>query len=182
MGLSPLVHAQDLRAVWNGRELRVSAGHLNFLTGRSLDQLHNGRAVSYDFQLSVHRAGVPARRSIERFAISYDLWEERFRVTRIAREKLEHKTQSNLTQNAAQTWCVDNITLPTADLDPDTPVTVQLEVRAQEGKESTDSSNEPALSLASLIELFSRPARSQQQRWLQQAGPLRLTDIRAKAN
>lgn len=173
---------QDLRAVWNGVEIRVTSPRLNFIAGRGLDQLRNGRTVSYDIQLSLHREGVPGRRNIQRFAISYDLWEERYRVTRLGREKLERKSQSNLAQNSAEGWCVENTTLSTDGVDPKAPVMVHLEVRAQDPRENGDPLTEPALSLASLIDLFSKPTRAQQQRWTKQAGPLRLNDIRAKAN
>lgn len=174
--------AQDLRVRWNGVELRVAASKLNFISGRGLDQLRNGREVAYDIQLSLHREGVPARRDVQRFSISYDIWEERYRVVRLGRDRLERKSQSNLAQNSAEGWCVENTRLSTEGVDPNAPLMVHLEVRAQDSRENGDSPGEPSLSLASLIELFSRPARAQQQRWMQQAGPLRLNDIRVKAN
>lgn len=185
MGLSPAFvqgsFAQDLKAVWNGVELRVSSPRLNFITGRGFDQLRNGRAVAYDIQISLHREGVPARRNVQRFAISYDIWEERYRVIRLARDKQERKSQSNLARDSAEGWCVDNTTLSTDGIDPNSPVMVHLEVRPQEARDAADTPNESALSLAALIDLFTKP-RPAQQRWTAQTGPLRLNDIRARAN
>ena len=171
---------QELTPLWDGRELKVSS-RLQFLTGRSLDAVRNGRAVPFDFQLSLMRGTTTAARTMERFTISYDLWEEKFSVARLSRDKMPRRQVSHLSQEDAAAWCFDNLAVSTASLDPDTPYTVQVEVRAGDGRSSSPLLNEPGVSLTTLIEIFSRPARTQQQKWSVQAGPVRLKDIRRKA-
>ncbi|MBS1830268.1 MAG: hypothetical protein JST93_33510 [Acidobacteria bacterium] len=171
---------QELTTLWDGRELRVSS-RLQFLTGRSLDSVRNGRAVPFDFQLSLMRGTLTAARTIERFTISYDLWEEKFSVARLSRDQSSSRQVSHLSQEDAAAWCFDNISVPTAALDPDTPYTVHVEVRAGDGRTSSAWLSEPGVSLTTLIEIFSRPARTQQQKWNLQAGPIRLKDVRRKA-
>lgn len=171
---------QELTPLWDGRELRVSS-RLQFLTGRSLDSVRNGRAVPFDFQLSLMRGTMTAARTVERFTISYDLWEEKFSVARLSRDQSPRRQVSHLSQEDAASWCFDNISVSTAALDPETPYTVHVEVRAGDGRVSSAWLNEPGVSLTTLIEIFSRPARTQQQKWTLQAGPIRLKDMRRKA-
>ena len=66
-------------------EIRVTAPSLHFLTGKSLSRLHDGAAVPFDFQLIItagSKNNVVAR-SLERFTVSYDVWEEKFSVVRV---------------------------------------------------------------------------------------------------
>jgi hypothetical protein len=171
---------QELTPLWDGRELKVSS-RLQFLTGRSLDSVRNGRAVPFDLQLSVTRGSAVAARAVERFVVSYDLWEEKFSVARLSRHPSPRRQVSHLSQDDAAAWCFDNISVPTDPLDPEAPYTVQVEVRAGDGRSSSPLLGEPGISLTALIEIFSRPARAQQQKWNLQAGPFRLKDIRRKA-
>ncbi len=85
----PGLRAQELQLTWDGAQLHVTAPQLHFLTGKALDRIRNGNAVAFDFQLSAASGGSVLKRSLERFVISYDLWEERFAVTRLARDKAE---------------------------------------------------------------------------------------------
>jgi len=170
---------QELTPLWDGRELKVSS-RLQFLTGRSLDAVRNGRAVTFDIQLSLTRGTAPAARAAERFTISYDLWEEKYSVARLSRDPSAPRQVSHLSQEDAAAWCFDNISLSTASLDPETPYTVQVEVRAGDGRTSSPLLGEPGISLTALIEIFSRPARAQQQKWNLQAGPIRLKDVKRK--
>ncbi|MBI3210958.1 MAG: hypothetical protein HYZ37_18900 [Candidatus Solibacter usitatus] len=179
--LSPMLRAQELKAVWNGTELRAAASKLNFISGRGWEQLRSGRTASYVIQLSVHGEGMASLRAAERFVISYDLWEERFRVTRIARGASRRLSQSNLLQPAAEAWCVENTVLSTGTLAAERTVTVQLDIRAEEPADPALSVN-TGLSLTSLIELFSRPARSQQQHWTLRSNAMRLSEARARPN
>ena len=66
-------------------ELRVTDPALHFLTGKSLALLHDGAAVPFDFQLTVASGseGNVVARSLERFMVSYDVWEEKFSVVRV---------------------------------------------------------------------------------------------------
>jgi hypothetical protein len=171
---------QELNPVWTGAEVRLSAPSLRLLTGPVLERLRNGSAVAFDAQLSLRAGAAIVRRSPHRFVFSYDLWEERYSVTRLARGNLERKNNSHLTGQAAEAWCLENITLPTEGMDPARPLTVHLELRAEEPSDRSPIGDDSGLSLTSLIEAFSRPARPQQARWNLQHGPVRLNDIRHK--
>jgi hypothetical protein len=175
--VSPLVRGQELKAAWDGKDLRVKALKLHFLAGKPLENLRNGRAVPFDFHLSLAAGGVALRRVVERFVISYDLWEEKYAVTRLE----QRKEQSNLPREEAESWCLDNLALSTEGLSPDRAVTVQLEIRAVDVRNYPPVLGDPGISLTALLEIFSRPARPQQAKWSLQEGPLRLSDIRRNA-
>jgi hypothetical protein len=170
--------SQELKPQWTGSEIQVSTSKLHFLTGKTLETIRDGRAVSFDFQLSFNSGGSIVRRALERFIISYDLWEERFLVTRLAREQSQRKQAPRLTQDAAEAWCLENIIISTDGLPSDKPFSIQLEIRAEEQKESRPILAEPGISLAALIDLFSKPAKLQQPKWMTQSAPLRFVDIR----
>ncbi|MBL8175133.1 MAG: hypothetical protein JNK48_10710 [Bryobacterales bacterium] len=178
--VSMALMGQELSPLWDGRELKVSS-RVQFLTGRSLESVRNGRAVAFDIQLSLLRGTAATVRAAERFTISYDLWEEKFSVARLSRDQSPRRQVSHLSEEGAAAWCFDNISVPTATLDPDAPYTVHLEVRAGDGRSSSPLLGEPGVSLTALIDIFSRPARAQQQKWNLQAGPFRLRDIQRKA-
>src|SRR5689334_21045456 len=85
-GVVAALWAEELEVLSRDDELHVSAPKLHFLTGSSLDRLKNGLVVPFDFQLSL---SLDSRtnlydRAAERFAISYDLWEEKYSVSRIS--------------------------------------------------------------------------------------------------
>ena len=81
---------ETLRVRAGGAFLRVAAPQLQFLSGRPLQRLRNGATVIFLFQLSMStdRFTTVAHRSFERFAFSYDLWEEKFAVTRLGTARL----------------------------------------------------------------------------------------------
>lgn len=178
--LCPFTRAEEFQPVWDGKQIRVSAPDLHFLTGRALETIRNGRAIAYDFQLRLLESGVVRRRTLERFVISYDLWEERFSVTRLSTGTSPRRTSPNLTQKLAEAWCLENLGVSTESLPADRPFGVELDIRAQEDRGTTpEPLQEGGVSLSSLVEIFSRPARAQQQRWEQRWQPARLNDMRA---
>lgn len=171
---------QELKSVWNGTHVRVSAPGLHVLAGRAMDRLRDGNTVTFDFALTISAAGVPLKRSLERFVFSYDLWEERFSVARIERDRNPRKQSSQLARDAAEAWCLEHLAVPAEGIAPDRNIMVQLEVRAEDPRDSSAISQDTGISLTALVEIFSRPARPQQARWNLQQGPLRLNDIREK--
>jgi len=79
-----------------------------------MDRLKEGNAVPINFQATIAvgaRQNV-VRRVFERFVISYDLWEESFKVVRLG----ERKSASNLTAAQTEAWCYDNLPIPLADI------------------------------------------------------------------
>jgi len=181
-GFALALWAADIAVHWRNEEIHVSAPRLHFLTGGALDRLKNGATVPFDFQLLMwteSRAN-PIGRSLERFIVSYDLWEEKFSVTKLRGSVAarENKTMSHLTANAAEAWCIDNVALAAAPLRGSDTFYVRLEVRSDDSRQGPSLMSESGVSLTRLIELFSHPARPEQQRWSYDSGPLRLDDLK----
>jgi hypothetical protein len=169
--------AEELVLKPAGDQIHIGAPRLHFLTGRTLDRLHSGNAAPFDFQLSIlaeTKADV-LRRSFERFVISYDLWEERFSV---ARMRTKQSQASHLSAEAAESWCIDNMAFATSGLPLDQALWVRLEVRVPDPKEAAPLISDAGMSLAVLVDLFSRASKTHQpQYWRAEAGPLRLSDL-----
>ncbi len=170
------VSSSVLAVSLQGNQLGVSAPRFHFLTGKALDRLHDGLSLGFDAQLSLlaPEAAPPLERSVDRFLVSYDVWEEKFAVTRMRdpREKASHLTASD-----AEAWCLGRMHLGAAHLDRMRLLMVRLEMRAEENEEAAPLLGDPGLNLASLIEIFSRPARSQQQHWQIDSVPFRVRDL-----
>jgi hypothetical protein len=176
--------AEFLRPRLVGDRLFVGAPQLRFLMGRPLERLHNGSSVWFDFSLSAlaerPAAGVAPRvleRAVERFAVSYDLWEEKYSVSRLSPPAL---SASHLTSALVESWCLDHFPLATASLAPDRPFWLRLEVRAEDPRDRPAFLDETGVNLSRLIELFSRPSRAGQTSWLVDDGPFRLADLKSR--
>lgn len=159
--------------------LRFRAPALRFLTGKPLERLHNGASVTFDFQLTLFAGAKTAKleQTFAQFASSYDLWEEKFSVVRLGPSAAARRSASHLSAAAAEAWCVDSLLLPASRLPRDKPFWVRLELREEDPKERPAEQGDPGLTLARLIEIFSRPAREQQLHLVEEAGPLRLMDL-----
>jgi hypothetical protein len=170
------VASEDLIPHRSSYDLQVTAPRLHFLTGRSLQRLRDGVSVPFDFQLSI-ASGVKTnvmQRALERFVVSYDLWEEKFSVVRLRNLR---KSNPGLSSNAAESWCLDNVFVPISSLPADRDLWARLEIRSVDSKQES-AFEDPGLSLTTLIEVFSRPARAQQDHWLRESGPFRLGDLK----
>jgi hypothetical protein len=164
--------AQQLGVRATKEELRISAPRFHFLTGKPLQRIQNGNAVAFDFQLSALGDGkvTVLRRAFDRFVISYDLWEEKFSVTRM---RSKQASAAHLSATDVETWCLDAITMSPTGLPTDRPIWIRLDIRAQEPKESLIS--EPGISITQLIEIFSRAGKTQQENtWRVESGPIRM--------
>ncbi len=157
-------------------DIRVAAPGLHFLTGKSLSRLHDGAAVPFDFQLVVasgSKENVVAR-TLERFTISYDVWEEKFSVVRV---RDFSRSGMHLSAASAEAWCFDHIAIPSAGLPPGRQLWARLEIRSAESKEPPSAN--AGINLATLIEIFSRPSRPQQDRWSLESAPFQLSDLKS---
>jgi hypothetical protein len=167
---------EDLLITPGPDALHLSAPRLHFLVGQSLSHLHDGISVPFDFQVTLFSGNRerPIWRSVDRFVVSYDLWEERFAVSRLSNGR---RSVSHLLPAAAERWCFEQISVPTGGVARDTPLWLRLEIRSEDQKDGPPivADNE-GISIASLIEVFSRPVRRQQQRWLIDNGPFRLAE------
>jgi hypothetical protein len=169
------VSSQGLLPHHAGGDLRVTAPSLHFLTGKSLARLHDGAAVPFDFQLIIasgSKDNVVAR-SLERFTVSYDVWEEKFSVVRV---RDLHRSGMRLSAASAESWCLDNIVIPAAGLPAGQQLWARLEIRSAEPKEPLAASS--GINLATLIDIFSRPSRPQQDRWSVESAPFQLADLK----
>jgi hypothetical protein len=187
LGLGPLLAAGTLLALslspvtlavrWKEDGLAVSAPKLHFLSGKQLDRLHDGVSVAFDAQLSLLAPSqrTQLERAVDRFVISYDLWEEKFAVTSL---RAPRRSASHLSAAAAEAWCIESMRLSPAGLSSSQPFLMSLELRAEESKEINPLLGEPGISIAGLIEIFSRPARTQQDKWQLESLPFRLQDLR----
>ncbi len=95
---------------------------------------------------------------LQRFSFSYDLWEEKFTVTRLDSPT---RSASNLPAARAEAWCLDNLSLPIADVPRDRPFWVALEFESEEAK---DPSKADVTGLTDrLIDIFGRRPRDEEQ-------------------
>jgi hypothetical protein len=162
-----------------GTTLHVAAPHLHFLEGKPLEQLHNGASVTYVFSLTLtaDRSSAPAFRLQERFIVSFDLWEEKFSVVQAG---TPGRSGSHLTAAMAEAWCLDNLPVPMPALPAEKTFVIKLEWSVAENESENSSEIRPGLTLAGLIDVFSRKGREAPPRWQAISGRLRLVDLKDK--
>ena len=175
--LSCLGASERLSVTWDGDDLHVAAPELHFLAGKPLDRLKDGAAVVFLTQLTLTTDNFTTslRRTPERFVFSYDLWEEKFSVTKLGEGQ---RTVAHLSATAAEAWCLDNVAISATGLPQDRPFWLRFELRTAEPKDEAAVIGESGLNLTRLIEIFSRRPRDQQPQWNADAGPLRLADLK----
>jgi hypothetical protein len=176
VGAALCLWSQQLAVRATKDQIRVAAPSFHFLSGKPLDRIRNGNAVAFDFQLTALGDGKSSvlRRSFERFIISYDLWEEKYSVTRL---RSTRSSASNLSMEAVESWCLDSVSLSSSGLPADRPIWLRLEIRAQEPKEQGPGLGDSSIGLTQLIEIFSRAATQQKENfWRLESGPIRLND------
>ena len=112
--------------------------------------------------------GTPlVRPAVNRFVVSYDVWEEKFSVSSTV---LERATASHLSAAAAESWCLDHLPLGIDGVPRDKPLWIKLELRAEDARDQTGVFGSSSINLTRLIEVFSNPARAQQMHWEASAG------------
>ena len=171
------VTSEELLVHGGAGDVHVTAPRLHFLTGKSLQRLHDGAVVPFDFQLSLavgSKSNVVAR-SLERFTVSYDVWQEKFSVIRLRDLR---KSSLSLSANAAEAWCLDNILVSASALPTDRQFWAHLEIRSVEARDQTLPVRDPNISIATLIEIFSRTPRPQQDHWSFESAAFHLADLK----
>jgi hypothetical protein len=160
-----------------GGRIRVTAPQLRFLTGKPLERLHNGAPAPFAIQLSAStdRWATVVERDIQRFVLSYDLWEERFAAVKAGSPR---KSASHLPERAAEAWCIGEVSLARAGIGENQPFWVRLDVHSENPAEQAELDRQDAMSLTRLIELFSRRTRGEQTRWSVEAGPVQIAELR----
>jgi hypothetical protein len=167
--------AQSLTIDTTGESLKIRAHRFSFLTGDPLARLKDGQSVRVELTAIVLPApGQPEAATSRRiFALSYDLWEERFAVTTV-----EKRAQSitHLTQPAAEAWCIEQLGIPLnalGTLGRDLPFWIRLEYRILDA-EGTPEPGEWTYTIQALIDILSRRSRTYSAPQAIEAGPFRL--------
>jgi hypothetical protein len=167
--------AQTLTVDTAGDAVRIRAQGFSFLKGDPLARLKDGRSVRVELAAMVlpapGKSVVAATRRI--FALSYDLWEERFAVTTVEKRS---QSVSHLALAAAEAWCVDQVAIPVnalGGLGRDLPFWVRLEYRVLDTDPPADS-KDSSYSLQGLIDVLSRRRKTDSSTHALEAGPFRL--------
>ena len=113
----------------------------------------------------------PAATARRVFAVSYDLWEERFAVTALdGRHSVSH-----LALTAAEAWCVEQLAMPLTALGAlgrDAPFWLRLEYRILDADAASDPPDS-GYTLQALIDALSRRRKSESSPHAVEAGPFR---------
>jgi hypothetical protein len=181
-GVATAMFAEELILRAQGNRLDFSVPRVHYLTGRPLARLRNAEPVAFDFQVNLaamNKTNV-VKQNTARFVISYDLWEERFAVTKTAPSR---KAAKHLTATEAEVWCVQEMSvLDLSGVAANQPLWASLDIRAEEETESRLFSrrdiSDAGISLNGLIEIFSKPSRATQAHWTLEAGPVTLEQLR----
>jgi hypothetical protein len=149
--------AQVLTVDTVGEALRIRAAGISFLKGDPLARLKDGRSVRVELAAMVlpGPGKSPAATTRRIFALSYDLWEERFAVTTVGARS---QSVSHLALAAAEAWCVEQLTIPVTalgTLSRDAPFWIRLEYHILDADVPSDPSDS-IYSLQALIDLLSR--------------------------
>jgi hypothetical protein len=169
------VSAQTLTIDVVGDALKIRAPGFSFLKGDPLARLKDGRSVRIELTALVLPAPgkSPAATTRRSFALSYDLWEERFSVTTV---DTRSQSVSHLTMAAAEAWCVEQLAIPVRALGAlgrDLPLWIRLEHRVLDG-DSTSGSEDSGDTLQALIDALSRRRKAASSPHALEAGPFRL--------
>jgi hypothetical protein len=164
---------ESLAAERHGDHLRVSAPQMHFISGRAVDKLHNGSMITYVLKLIItpQHAKEVAFVLQERFAISFDLWEEKYSVVQ---RKPDGRTSSRLTAATAEAWCLENMPIPVRSVPEHQPFMIRLDGYIEEDEEKESGDIHSGLTLAALIDALSRNNMDKEQRWEAAGGPFRL--------
>jgi hypothetical protein len=166
--------AQTLSVNAAGDALRVQARNFNFLEGPVLNRLKEGRSVRVDFELTVlsKPEGPIVKQAVQGFTVSFDLWEERFAVSRAGSPP---RSISHLRANDAESWCLENLTMSISSLGlgRDTPFWLRLVYRVQDLAPVAEGPGE-RYTLQALIDRLSRRREEADLAKSVSGGPFRL--------
>jgi hypothetical protein len=172
---------QSVTVAAAGDALRVRAPGFSFLQGKPLERLKDGRSVRFDFVLTVlaKPGAAAAAQGRSTFIMSYDLWEERFAVTRVAtpgNPATPSRSISHLTSPDAAAWCLEQLSVPVSALGRlgrDAPFWIRLEYRVQD---RTETDGDAGFTLRSLIDTLSMRRKADELNGSIEAGPFRLSN------
>jgi hypothetical protein len=164
-----LASAQPLAVDAVGDRLRIRAPGFSFLKGDPLDRLKDGRSVRVELVALVLPApGKTPTTTVRRiFALSYDLWEERFAVTTV---DTRPQSVTHLSQAAAESWCVEQLAIPLDAVGRGKSFWIRLEYRLVEAADGSDP-EDAGYTLQALIDLLSRRRKTEPAANVIEGGP-----------
>jgi len=156
------VSAQTLTVDTAGDTLKVHAPGFSFLKGDPIARLRDGRSVRVELAaLVLAGPGKPPAAATRRlFALSYDLWEERFAVTTVGGRAA---SASHLAVSAAEAWCVEQLAIPLGALGTlgrSSPFWIRLEYRIVDG-DGAPETPDSGYTLQTLIDVLSRRRKAE---------------------
>jgi len=160
-------------------QIVATALNSKFLEGKALDRLRNGQSVAFDFQLQLLDGAKTVARALERFVLSYDLWEESYSAVQLAQAapRVPVYSTARLKADAVATWCLGRMKLNASQVDRQRPLTLQLEIRSVGGKIPNPLRPQGSVDLGLLVEIFSRPPDPQASRFTAQSQPFTLGSL-----
>jgi hypothetical protein len=172
--LAVVAQSFDVRAVAGMLQLRGSG--VGLIEGRVADHLKDGRSVRVDFELTVlekPRGGAVAHGQYG-FIVSYDLWEQRFAVTRAGTPP---RSISHLTARNAEGWCLENMTVPLTSMGRfarDVPFWIRIDYRVEDRAPAANPDDDSAFGLRTLIDVLSRRRQDEMPGRSLEGGPFRV--------
>jgi hypothetical protein len=157
----------------HGDHLSVAAPQLHFISGKALERLHNGSTITYMLTLTVIPEHYKKQTIQTKFAVSYDLWEENYSVSRVS----DGLAASRLKAAMAEAWCLENMIIPIRSVPERQSFMVRLECIVQEDEEKENSDPSSPI-FADLVDIFSRKKQEAPQWWEVSAGPFRLEEFK----
>jgi hypothetical protein len=117
---------------------------------------------------------VPFRHSEERITVSYDVWEEKFKVVLA----VDHRSAQHLSQPETEAWCMENLAISALGLEPQRPFWLRFDLRTVNDRDLPALAGDGGISIRGLIDLLSQKAGAGEARWtLGPVGPLQLIDV-----
>jgi hypothetical protein len=172
--LAVVAQSFDVRAVADVLQLRGSG--VGLIEGRVAEHLKDGRSVRADFELTLldkPRGGAVAHGQYG-FIVSYDLWEQRFAVTRAGTPP---RSISHLSARSAEGWCLENMTVPLASLGRfahNVPFWIRIDYRVQDRAPAANPEDDSTFGLRTLIDVLSRRRQDEMPGRSLEAGPFRV--------
>jgi hypothetical protein len=162
------------------------APQVHFISGPSLARLHNAMEVPFDMKVTLwsgNRNHVFAHNE-DRFLVSFDIWEETFSVTKATTPR---KTVSHINAASVEKWCMNQMSMDLSGLSSTEPFWARLEIRAENPPREGNlfgrgSVSDSGISLASLIDIFSRPPEAEQPHWTLTSPRLTLEELRKRGS
>lgn len=169
------LEAQNVTIARTNDAIGVRVPGLGLIKGETLAQLKDGKSVRVEFTLAVlpGPGGMPAATTRQTFAVSYDLWEEKFAVTLTGTTR---RAASYLTAAAAEAWCLEQLTVPIGQIGKlrESPFWIRLEYRIVDRDTPAPRPDDSGLTLRGMIEALSRRPKTTDQPHAVEAGPFRV--------